>query len=90
MISLGHPFDRLLYTGSLAPALVLGQGVWQEAPWDAALVPELTQPQAASPSWNLEQGSGDATGLTGWKWVSHEMLAQPPPQLPPHPKLPQG
>lgn len=53
-------------------------------------VPELTQPPAASSNWNLEQGSGDATRLTGWKWVSHEMLAQPLPQLPPHPKLPQG
>lgn len=44
-------------------------------------VPELTQPPAASPNWNLEQGSGDATGLTGWKWVSHEMLVSPLPSF---------
>lgn len=66
-----------------------GQGVWQEAPWGAALVRELTQPPASSPNWNLEQGSGDATGLTGWKWMSHEALPWPPPQLLPHPQLPQ-
>lgn len=91
MISLGHPPQlRLLEPPSEpdcilpTPCLVLGQGVWQEAPWDAArAVPELTQPQVASPNWNLEQGSGDATRLTGWKWVSHEMLAQPPPQASP-------
>lgn len=38
-------------------------------------VPALNQPPAASPSWNLEQRSGDAAGMTGWKWLSHEMLA---------------